>query len=71
MGKRNHKDPCIMTLEEIEADIIYWESFYTRGGRVEGGIDVEGRLEMLTDRLEILSWNEKPTTKPNEKFIAD
>ena len=52
------KDPCLMTYEEAQVEYRRWELLAMKGIRTFKGKDVEGHLEMLRDRITIISTNE-------------
>ena len=49
------EDPATMTRGEVTAELPTWKRLKERGAKSHRNEDVENRLEMLMDRLEILS----------------
>lgn len=64
---KNYKDPCEMTRQEAEADLDAWEAKMSAGFTTWRGRDVEGHLEMLRDRLTILSHQEYLDRREGDK----
>ena len=63
MKRVKRKDPCEMTREEAITDLAYWAQLLMSGKTKAHGKDVEGRMEMLADRLRLLGDSDSDNNK--------